>query len=657
MDPLRRKPTSKAHICVISYKALSQLIERITPEYAGVAKIQIVDAGMDQAVTTARKYIASGRADVFVSAGANGALLRENLVLPVAMVKVSGFDVIAALRQARQMSARIGVVCYRTIYEELEAAKQLLGLEVEQRTYRSAREILACVSELAQLGCEVIVGASLTVEHAERLGLAGVLVYSEQSIRLALDDAIEMARGTRGEEARRERLNAVLHHLDEGVVAVGLDERIEAINPAMQQLLGMPTANVLGKRLSEIAPTLSLVETLASGQRALHEVALHQKLSLVINRIPIFEQGELTGGVLTCQDAGTVQNADRKLRAKTRPNNFVARYSMEQILGVSNVILEIKALATEYAKTNLTVLINGESGTGKELFAQGIHNASRRRDAPFVALNCAAFPENLLESELFGYEDGAFTGSRKGGKPGLIEAAHTGTLFLDEVGDMPPPLQTRLLRVLQERELMRVGADQVLPIDVRVIAATHRDLSRDVTEGRFRLDLFYRLNILKLDLPPLRERSQDLAHIAGQLLEEVLSQVRGRHSAQDLLEILLPYLRNYPWPGNIRELSNILERICASCMFTANIAEHLRMRLPVLAPELFQTPVFTSARKTSQSDLRTASRELVIDQIRYVLRECGGNHAEAARRLGISKATIWRKIRAYEIGDNSLSVQ
>jgi propionate catabolism operon transcriptional regulator len=222
------------------------------------------------------------------------------------------------------------------------------------------------------------------------------------------------------------------------------------------------------------------------------------------------------------------------------------------------------SLAEQYAKTDSTVLITGESGTGKELLAQGIHNASRRRGAPFVAINCAAFPETLLESELFGYEEGAFTGSRKGGKPGLLESAHTGTVFFDEIGDMSLPLQTRLLRVLQEREVLHLGSIEPTPIDVRVIAATHRDLRKNIAEGRFREDLFYRLNILRLHLPPLRERKADIPAITRWIIRGLGKRPEALSPADRLLQGLLPYLESYPWPGNIRELENITERAVLS---------------------------------------------------------------------------------------------
>ncbi|WP_258868020.1 sigma-54-dependent Fis family transcriptional regulator [Alkalilimnicola ehrlichii] len=284
------------------------------------------------------------------------------------------------------------------------------------------------------------------------------------------------------------------------------------------------------------------------------------------------------------------------------------------------------------------MLIVGESGTGKELLAQGIHNASPRRGHPFVAFNCGAFPAALLESELFGYEEGAFTGSRRGGKPGLFEAAHTGTVFLDEIGEMPVGLQTRLLRVLQEQEVIRLGATEPTPVNVRVIAATHRNLAAAVASGEFRQDLYYRLNILRIDVPPLRNCIDDVPAIARQALAKALPRLGGRCDPEVVLAQVLPLLRAYRWPGNVRELENLMERLAVyHAEFAAGAigAEELR----TVVPELFADAA-GGERAAPALDERA--------RIEQVLAACGGNRSEASRRLGISRSTLWRKLNAGE---------
>src|SRR5690606_27162364 len=275
--------------------------------------------------------------------------------------------------------------------------------------------------------------------------------------------------------------------------------------------------------------------TLRTGQAEVERVQQVNGKTVVVTRMPIVEQGRQTGAVLVCQDPIVIQRLDRSLRSRAQPSSQHARYGLANLVGQSDVLMRVRQRAQVCAQSSATVLIVGESGTGKELLAQGIHNASARQSQPFVAINCAAFPEALLESELFGYVDGAFTGSSRGGKVGLFEAAHTGTIFLDEIGDMPLSLQTRLLRVLQEKEVLRIGATEPTPVDVRVVAATHRNLAQQVLAGAFRQDLYYRLNILVVPLPPLRERKADLPLLARHLADKIAGRLGNRQLADEAL--------------------------------------------------------------------------------------------------------------------------
>lgn len=247
-------------------------------------------------------------------------------------------------------------------------------------------------------------------------------------------------------------------------------------------------------------------------------------------------------------------------QARKKPSRKPAAplYSLQQVIGQSNAIRSSVSLAKKMAQSTSAILIQGESGTGKELFAQGIHNASPRRHGPFIAVNFAALTESILESELFGYTEGAFTGANRGGAPGLFEEAHKGTLFLDEIGDAPLSFQIKLLRVLQEQQIRRVGSAKAVPVDVRVIAATNQDLKKRLAEGTFRQDLYYRLNVLPIKLPPLRKRKEDIMPLAAHFYETTPSS-GGKINCQEYFSLLSPYLRQYSWPGNIRELQNTVE--------------------------------------------------------------------------------------------------
>ncbi len=634
-----RKPI----IWAFSASRLRKVLETAAPLYADRAEVRVFDRSFEDALETARLLTqAEERVDAFVAAGSNGTYLRDHAPVPVALVDVSTADALQALGLARTLGRRVGVVNFRQVLPGLDRWRDLLrGVQIDQRTYLTPEDARAAVADLAARGFEVVVGPGPACELAEAAGLKSVLLYSFECVCETIERAIEMAQVVRAERERREQLASVIAHVDEAVVGVDANERIAVVNPGTERLLGRKSADLIGKRLSSVAPELGLARVLETGAPELRSFQKLGGRSLVVSRIPVRHDGVVTGAVLTCQDSRTLLRVDRDLRSELRPRRFIARYELAGIVGGSAAIRTVRTLAGRYAATEGTVLITGESGTGKEMVAQGIHNASRRRDRPFVAINCAAFPEALLESELFGYEEGAFTGSRRGGRAGLFEAAHTGTIFLDEVGDVPVTLQTRLLRVLQERQVLRLGSNDPTPVDVRVLAATNRDLKREIGRGAFREDLYYRLAILPILVPPLRARREDVAPIAQALLRDALA----RHGAPDVLPValglVLPWLERYAWPGNVRELENVLERVAILYSHHASDPEEVAAEeLRAVLPELFQPPA-----APADADLRSARGAEEVAVIRRVLGECGGNVGEAARRLGVGRSTLYRKLR------------
>lgn len=629
-------------IVAIGQHRIKDLLRDLAPSYASSARVEVLDSGFETAVATIRELSRSQPIDVLVAAGSNGAYLRQHLDLPVVLVRVGGYDIMSALGRARSISSRIALVTHGAIPTEVERFNDLFGLGIEQHSYRTTDDARNCVLELRARGIEVVVAPGLVTDLAEAAGMSAVFLYSEDAVREALDDAVEMARLSRMEAAKRERLNTILGQLRDGVVAVDMNERIETLNPAMARLLERPAVDLIGRKLSDVSPELSLLRTLRDPRVEIDELQKLGTRAVLTSRLPITEQGAQTGAVLTAQDPESIQRVDRDLRARRHKPAANVRYRLSDLVGTSPSIVHARSLAAQYARSDATVLIFGESGTGKELLAQGIHAASKRSNQPFIAVNCGAFPESLLESELFGYEEGAFTGARRGGKLGLFEAAHTGTIFLDEIGEMPVSLQTRLLRVLQEREILRVGAIEPTRVDVRVIAATHRDLTERIGTGEFRRDLYYRLNILRLELPGLRDRRQDLPELAAHLTKKIASRTGIDITRDQRVQKLLDAARNYEWPGNVREFENLIERIA---MLEQNAdAAVADVQLRELVPEIFSS----ASADRSASSIASRREESEAQLIQRVLEECDGSYAKASERLGISRTTLWRKLKRYQ---------
>lgn len=350
------------------------------------------------------------------------------------------------------------------------------------------------------------------------------------------------------------QFDILMEVLDQGVIAVNEHSEIYAMNKTAQDITKVPPGMAIGRRGEELFAYIPFYQCLTEQKETPPQVVrvAGNLVSLYVR--PVLRKGICVGGFAILQQFNEMERRQNELRGQLmkKGQGHRAKYCFDDVIGKSEVIIKTKKILEKMAWTESPVLLIGETGTGKELFAHSVHNASRRRNQPFVAINCGAMPENLLESELFGYEEGAFTGAKKGGRPGLFEFAHQGTLFLDEVEGMSPALQVKLLRVLQEREIMRVGGNQIIHIDVRIVAATNEELERKVEDGTFRKDLYYRLNALPVLIPPLRSRGDDVFY----LLDAFRERLGGKFYLSD--EIKRIFSENQ-WPGNIRELLNVVE--------------------------------------------------------------------------------------------------
>ncbi|MDQ1005511.1 PAS domain S-box-containing protein [Neobacillus niacini] len=351
------------------------------------------------------------------------------------------------------------------------------------------------------------------------------------------------------------QLDAILNTVHDGILATDAEKNIIKINRSAKSMLGMHHSEneIIGKKVSEILPKLRLDSYIHDDLSQKNHVISFNERKLIINNSSIVVEEKNIGDVTAFQDVTRIQALEQEIRKKIQKMGFSSKYSISDIIGKSQRMKDILHIINKLAKTDRSVLILGENGTGKELFAHSIHQLSSRHNGPFIPVNFAGLPESLAESELFGYEEGTFTGAVKGGKQGLFELAHNGTIFMDEIGDAPKNLQTLLLRVLQEKQVMRVGGRSIIPVNVRVIAATNKDLKKMVEEGSFREDLYYRLFVLPLRVPTLRDRKEDIPELITHFFEEYCPTIPS--ISDDVMNELV----SYDWPGNVRELASVVQ--------------------------------------------------------------------------------------------------
>lgn len=433
--------------------------------------------------------------------------------------------------------------------------------------------------------------------------------------------------------------------------------RIVVMNEAFANFLDVELDNIIGKKLCTIDSSTRFPIVMETGIPEIGDT--HRFISgniSKVDRIPIFEGNKVIGaaGIIIPEDLDensiearireSIINKIRPDRCKisTRlPAGHRAKYTFDNIITSSSILRHYKDRARSFGKTDLAVLIIGESGVGKELFAHAIHNASERRNKPFVSINCAAIPDALLESELFGYEAGSFTGASRSGKKGKFEQANGGTIFLDEIGDLPPMMQSKLLRVLQENQIEKIGSSRSIEVDVRIIAATNIDLLERIEKKEFRSDLYYRINVLNLNIPSLRERQEDIPL----LLEHFKSQYYMKNGVlktftQDAIDVL----SHYDWPGNIRELQNIVYRLIV-------IAEGEEITRDLIPENILKshfesyTNQYDTMNYLEKGSLQSIMKEIEVQIIEDTLRLCENNKSKAAELLGIKRMTLYRKLK------------
>lgn len=570
--------------------------------------------------------------DVFISRGGTADIISRCYDIPVIKAEPGLYDIMECFEEARLINRKIAITVFGKHITGLSLLERTMDINVTEIVFPDLNYVNKRIESLAAEGEYCIVGGGPSVQIARRYGLPSVFLRTgENTVREALRQADEVARLRREEKRKRYRLKAIVDSVYDGIIAVDASENIEIINPAAERMLGVEGIDVVGKRASDVIPNSRLTEVLKNGSSEIGEFQDVGDLRIVTNRVPVKVGTEVLGAVSTFQDISRVVKVEHRLRREMTKTQFKAKYQLEDIIGQSPAINETKLLAKSFAHSDLTVLIYGPSGSGKEMFAQGIHNAGSRKHCPFVAINCAALPPSLLESELFGHDEGAFTGAKRKGKLGLFELAHDGTVFLDEIEALPIELQGRLLRVLQEREVLRVGGETIIPVNIRVIAATNKEPYQLVAENKMRDDLYYRLNVLYLELPRLSDRAEDIPLLCKHFLSE-----GGFSQVNPLLNEMMPLLTQYSWPGNVRELQNFCQRLLfyQDIFFTDHDVEKLIRKI---APNIL-------LQENDSTDLSARIEAFESEIISKAVKEAGSIR-KAAEKLGVGKSTIARKLK------------
>ncbi len=622
---------------IATYPRMADIFLQLTEGRENILASSVY-ASFERAVEIAKDLEANGEADVILSRGGTAAQIKNAVDIPVVFIPITPFDVIQVVHQLPKGENEIAFIHYmKNVYGVQDIAK-MYGVYITEYSFINYFDIQDAVNDAKEKGIRNIIGGEVAVRLAENLGLNGYQVSAgKEAVERAIEESVSVLYEKRKEQNRAMQSKAAYNSLKEGIVVTDEEQRIVVINPIAQRLFEKKY------KVGDIAGKDVINDKCEGVYRTHKEMPIYLKnygkATYATAHIPITKHGEFIGVVSRMEDVTKTQELEQKIRKELHQKGFVAKYHFEDIITKDAGMQKVIHRARAYAKTDSAVLIEGESGTGKELLAQSIHNESQRSDGPFVAVNCAAIPENLLESELFGYEPGAFTGAKKEGKAGLFELAHKGTLFLDEIGEISKSVQTRLLRVLQEKEIMRVGGNRIIPIDVRIISATNQNLQEQSKEGTFRGDLYYRLNVLQLKIPPLRKRKGDVALLA----EKFLSQYNADSKK---LEEILPVLTSYAWPGNIRELQNTVERYGV----LLDVLGDETMKTEELG-EILGTTVQKSSGNTMEFEIEIGKNwNEMISQVEYeianrYLEEFDNNQELAAKALGIGRTTFWRKYK------------
>ncbi|EEJ9244589.1 AAA domain-containing protein [Salmonella enterica subsp. enterica serovar Muenchen] len=611
----------------ITQRIVNVLIER-------KLEIPVYEPHYSDVLEKANEMVKSGT-KIIISRGGTAALLRSHLTIPVIEIAHDFYGIYRILREAKHKSQKIASVGFPQFCNVLRHYQNITNEEFKICQVYNHYDIENVVKSLAESDYQVVIGGLTVAEMAHKYDLNVVMGDTDNiSIEQAINEVFSLLKYINQENAKLLMSYAALNQSREAVMCI--DQMGEVINI---NATGLSVFHChVGDKLFKNEAFKEIYSSIIN-ESEIKEHPLEINGNVIYISIKHFSHRQTSWSVITgiSQDSTLWHQATHK---KSKLRGFTTCYTFDDIIGQSAVMNAVIEKARLCAVHDLPVTIVGETGTGKELFAQSIHHYSSRSHHPFIAINCAAIPENLLESELFGYVDGAFTNARKGGKPGIFEMALKGTVFIDEISEAPLSVQVKLLRVLQEKQFSRLGGDSLITVDFRLITASNKHLATLVQRGEFRQDLYYRINILELALPALRERSGDIMPIVKHILAQ---QGKKRAFTDDAID----FLNSYSWPGNIRELQAMVYRLVV--LLNADTVDK-----NMLQPFIPSLPLTSSASlQTGNDDIALNETDLLKKQekqlIASVMAKTDGDRTRTAVILGISATTLWRKLKEYHI--------
>lgn len=634
------------------------IIEQRNEEIDVFVPISKEDA-LNDALRIAKNLVEQGAKVIISRKGTATAINEAKLNVSVVAINSILSDYIESIEVAKYENGIIAFFSYGEMTDDVKSLCSMLDIKAKYYTFKTDKDCERLVQQALADGAVLGIGGVMTQKYSEMYNFKHITIEnSEISITNAIETAKQILQ-VQKEEAKKqnelkvqlERYKAVLNFTHDAIIAVDEKGKVDVINPVAEQIVKTSPGYAVGKNIDEIIHNTSMFDTISNKEKQLNQLMDINGTLVSTNRIPIVVDDKVKGVVATFQDIKVIQENENKIRRSLHEKGLVARYHFRDIKGESDEIKNAISIAKSYASSDSTILIQGETGTGKELFAQSIHNSSSRKGGPFVAINCASLSSNLLESELFGYVEGAFTGAIKGGKIGLFELAHKGTIFLDEIGEIPIEIQAQLLRVLQEKEIRKVGSVVKTPVDVRVITATNRNLIDEMKSKSFREDLYYRVGVLNLTVPPLRERGGDVMLLGRFFFDKYLGSEKTKFLS--MFEYIMKRVNSYKWYGNIRELQNFIERISVLMKYHGNgydfeqlvssfISKDYNISNNEGSIEEDQVCIPTSV---NGNDLNKWEAE----KIASALKNNDLSVQKAADALGISRTTLWRKMKQYNI--------